>query len=71
MAMQMMCDLCGKPIIGSARNPRCFKVKELTTSWHEQWWQYIDVHDECVRKLLNAVDDQNKPPVGESSMQEE
>ena len=71
MAMQMLCDLCGKPIIGSSGNPRCFKVKELTASWHERWWQYIDVHDECVRKLLNAVDDRNKTPVGESSMQEE
>lgn len=71
MAMQMICDLCGKPIIGSSKNPRCFTVRELTASLHKRSWQDIDVHDECVRKLLNAVDDRNKPPVGGSSMQEE
>lgn len=46
------CDLCGKPINEAGRH---FKIKERKFSWHESWWENIDVHDECVKKLLEAV----------------
>lgn len=50
----MLCDLCGKPIDEGRRH---FKVKERKFSWYESWWcwENIDVHDECVKKLLEAV----------------
>lgn len=46
------CDLCGKPINETGRH---FKVKERKFSWHESWWEYIDVHDDCVKELLKAI----------------
>ena len=60
MAMVMNCDLCGKPISGQI--PRCFKIKELKGSWHEQYWEFIDAHADCVRKLFNATN--GKPDDG-------
>ena len=48
----MLCDLCGKPIDEGRRH---FKVKERRFSWGDSWWEEIDVHDECVKKLLEGV----------------
>lgn len=53
MALVAICDLCGKPL--AAEEARVFKVKELRVSWHERYWESIDVHNECMLKLLNGV----------------
>lgn len=50
---KMLCDLCGKPL--DSDKSRKFKIKELQVSWCESWWQRIDAHDECVKKLFDSV----------------
>ena len=54
MSYIAVCDLCGKPLKDGLSSAR-FKVKKLNASWDEHWWQKIDVHEECVQKLLNGV----------------
>ena len=55
MALQLMCDLCGKPI-ESLQPARRFKVKERKgiSCCDRFWWEEIDVHESCVIKLLTA-----------------
>ena len=53
MALIAVCDLCGKPIKES--EARVFKVKELKLSWHERYWENIDVHNACMKKLLDSM----------------
>ena len=55
MALQLMCDLCGKPIefVQAARR---FKIKERkgVACYDRFWWEEIDAHESCVIKLLTA-----------------
>ena len=50
--LKMYCDLCGKPL--DSDKSRNFKIKELKVSWHESWWQRMDAHDECIKKLFDS-----------------
>jgi len=56
-----ICDLCGKPL-----DDRCrmFKVKELrrfrTETGIFSGWQTIDIHTDCLEKLLSTVADSKK-----------
>ena len=52
MAYICVCDLCGMPI---KETPREFKIKERWYSWHESGWAKIVCHDECVKKLMSAL----------------
>ena len=49
--LKRFCDLCGKPMDSDSRT---FKIKELKVSWHEFWWERIDAHDECIKKLFDS-----------------
>lgn len=49
-----VCDLCGKPLQEVGRE---YRIKRRWYSWHENGWEPIEAHDECVRKLLNAKAD--------------
>lgn len=50
--IQRICDLCGKPITGKAQH---WKIKRLTYGWEgERSWVNMDVHDECVERIMNA-----------------
>ena len=53
MAIQLICDLCGKPIETTEYSQ--FKIKKRVRSWHEAWWAKIEVHDKCVEALMKAV----------------
>lgn len=60
MATANICDICGKVISDCQRN-RNFKVKELVSffsydGWKSNHWVNIDVHEECLDKLLQAAD---------------
>lgn len=50
-----ICDLCGKPLDYGCR---LFKVKELKRVRTEAGifgkWQTIDIHTDCLKKLLSA-----------------
>ena len=50
----VICDLCGKPL-DIHSNGRWFKIKDY--QFHAFMWEWtrIDAHDECVKRLLNAV----------------
>lgn len=56
MGYKLVCDLCGKPLDYKSRN---FKVKELKCLRDMCWWERIDVHDECLKKLLEAKREAN------------
>lgn len=49
MSAVLVCDLCGKPLDGRSS---LFKVKRYSHIW--ELWEHIDVHDECIRKLMDA-----------------
>lgn len=50
--IQRICDLCGKPITGKAQH---WKVKRCIPGWDElRSWVDMDVHDECVERIMNA-----------------
>lgn len=51
MSYQLLCDLCGKPILAGHRR---FKFKELKSLFHETWWERIDAHDICVQAVISA-----------------
>ena len=55
-----ICDLCGKPIQGEPQKHYRRKIKQRWTSWWESGWETIDVHEECVKKLFDAVHDKTK-----------
>lgn len=57
MAYVRVCDLCGKPLQSIGKK---YRIKERWVSWWESGWITIDAHDECVKKLLNALDDQRE-----------
>ena len=50
--IQRICDLCGKPITGAAQR---WKIKRAQGGWEGTWsWINMDVHDECVERIMNA-----------------
>lgn len=51
---EVVCDLCGKRIEGGT-GLRRFKIKEKKVSFSDVWWEHIDAHDECVRRLYEAA----------------
>lgn len=53
MGQVLVCDLCGKPIHFDERS-RHFKVKELKHCFEDSWWKRLDVHDECMRLVLES-----------------
>lgn len=56
---KMYCDLCGEPLLNIEKS-RSFKIKELKFSWHESWWQRIDTHEECIKKLFDSLNGNNE-----------
>ena len=50
----IICDLCGKPL-DIHGNGRRFKIKDYQFHMFVWEWTLIDAHDECVKRLLNAV----------------
>lgn len=47
-----LCDICGKPLW---REPHTeYKVKRACCFWPDWGWERIDVHDECVKTILDA-----------------
>ena len=51
MAYVQICDLCGKPLFDKPHNE--YRVKRRWYSFMECGWEKIDVHDECVKELLD------------------
>ena len=48
----VICDLCGTPITGKGQH---WKVKRQHIWWDgTQTWENLDVHDECVERIMNA-----------------
>lgn len=66
MAQVTTCDICGAPVDGNYH--KTFKIKQQR--WHTKgfwYWETIDAHDDCIRKLLEAKDDGEKSttePIG-------
>ena len=54
-----VCDLCGKPLpldegrFGS--DYKMYKIKERYPFGWEFRWKTIEVHEECLRKLMNSA----------------
>ena len=44
------CDICGKEI-NLKDNDSWYKMKKLTFSWHESWWEKLHVHNECWKDI--------------------
>lgn len=62
MSYIRVCDLCGKPM---SEIGKTYRIKERWYSFHENGWTTIEAHDECVKRLLNALDDQREAEEGE------
>lgn len=60
MATVTVCDLCGKPL--TCDDGAEFRIKKFVRFGG---WQYIDAHETCVKKLLNAAE--HIPPNGSTS----
>ena len=58
-----VCDLCGKPMQEAGKT---YRIKERWCLWHESGWTTIEAHDECVKRLLNALDDKREAEEGET-----
>ena len=58
MSYQLICDLCKKPLRSGGRAFK-FKIKEEWCSWDDHGWNYIDVHEDCLKKLLNGTKENN------------
>ena len=72
MSYKKVCDLCGKEMT-SFDECRKFKIKEHRYSIWTRWkWVRIDAHDECVRRLFEAVKiNPPTPMVGSVDKEEE
>ena len=48
------CDICGKEL---TKPDKIFeaKIKKLVYSWHECWWEKLDVHEECWKDLCEII----------------
>ena len=53
MGMMYVCDLCKQPLIDKPNHK--YRVKRLDCRWGESYWVDLDVHDECVYKVIAAV----------------
>lgn len=53
-----VCDLCGKPLVLSYA--RIFKVKEYGRNPFQNSWKGIEIHDRCVKKLLENIMDEEE-----------
>ena len=53
MGQIYICDLCKKPL--SEKDHHKYRVKRRDASLADSWWTEIDVHDECVDKVLKEV----------------
>lgn len=50
-----VCDLCGRPLQEAGQE---YKVKKRWYSWpDDSGWKEIEVHDKCIRKLLDSLYD--------------
>ena len=47
------CDICGRDIQESSASR--YKIKKLEHSFHESWWERLDVHDKCWRDLAMII----------------
>lgn len=48
------CDICGKEITDTFRE---FKIKKRVHSFHESWWEKMDVHTSCWANLCDILKD--------------
>ena len=56
MSNRVICDLCGEPITGlDGDGYRRFKIKELKCCFSDIWWDKIDAHNECIKRLYDAA----------------
>lgn len=48
------CDICGKEL---TKPDKIFeaKIKKRVYSWHEYWWEKLDVHEECWKDLCELI----------------
>ena len=49
-----ICDLCKKPLADKPSHK--YRFERLNNVWFEGFWTELDVHDECVEKLLDTVE---------------
>ena len=54
MGQIYICDLCKKPLADKPNHK--YRIKRLDVLWDERFWTELDVHDECMEKLLDAVE---------------
>ena len=59
-----VCDLCGKPMPLDYQGYH-YRIKNHWKSWWELGWVRIEAHDECVKQLLDACDDNREAAEGE------
>lgn len=63
MSYIRVCDLCGKPL-PLDDGGRKFKIKEHWTGFLGSSWITVEVHDECLRRLFDALDDKREEEEG-------
>ena len=54
MATIHVCDLCGK-ILPWGSDRKQYRIKEFWSLGPDSGWAELEVHDSCVKKLLEAV----------------
>ena len=56
--------MCGKEITCNTQHSE-YKIKKHIHLFDGSWWTMLNVHDECVEKLYNAV--KSKEPIPPTS----
>lgn len=52
------CDICGKEITNRSEASE-FKLKKRVYSWHESWWERLNVHTDCWEYLCKEIGKRN------------
>ena len=53
MSQIYKCDICGRT--SSEVRIEHYKMKKEVYSWHEIWWQRLDVCETCIEEIRNRV----------------
>lgn len=57
---QMICDICGKPILkGEPRKKYRFQKYTWISTFHAEWKE-MDAHARCVGRLITLIREENK-----------
>lgn len=61
---QIICDICGKPILKSELSSKYRIQKRVGVSVFSTEWNELDVHSHCMAKLMDLIRKEQKNEEG-------